>query len=157
MIFASSRPVAIHLDRAFDGGDGDELRAFEVSFRRSQPRRCRDGACSRRRSEPARGNLVLDLERRGWRATHKHVLEVEGSGEKLSARERFDDEEPVKVTDLKLTDKKVSFSVSREKRQASYSGTLKSADLIEGLVNTSTGGQTSEFGWEARREATKKK
>jgi hypothetical protein len=90
-------------------------------------------------------------------ATHKHVLEVEGSGEKLSARERFDDEEPVKVTDLKLTDKKVTFSVSRDKRQASYSGTLKSADLIEGLVNASTGGQTNEFGWEARREAAKKK
>lgn len=88
--------------------------------------------------------------------THKHVLEVEGSGDKLSARERFDDLEPVKVTDLKLVDKKVTFSVGRAKRQASYSGTLKSKDLIEGLVNVTTDGQASEFGWEARRQDAKK-
>ena len=88
--------------------------------------------------------------------THKHVLEVEGSGDKLSARERFDDLEPVKVTDLKLADKKVTFSVNRAKRPASYSGTLKSKDLIEGLVNVTTDGQASEFGWEAKRQGSKK-
>lgn len=88
--------------------------------------------------------------------THKHVLEVEGSGDKLSARERFDDLEPVKVTDLKLADKKVTFSVNRPKRQASYSGTMKSKDLIEGLVNVTTDGHASEFGWEARRQDPKK-
>ncbi len=88
--------------------------------------------------------------------THKHVLEVAGSGEKLSARERFDDLEPIKVTDLRLADKKVSFSANRAKRQASYSGTMKSKDLIEGVVNVSTDGQASEFGWEARRQDAKK-
>ena len=89
-------------------------------------------------------------------ATHKHVLEVEGSGDKLSARERFDDLEPVKVTDLKLVNKKVTFSVTRAKRQATYSGTLKSNDLIDGLVNVTTDGQASEFGWEAKRQGSKK-
>src|SRR5436305_2604550 len=55
--------------------------------------------------------------------THRHVLEVEGTGNKLSARERFDDQEPVKVIDLKVAGKKVNFTVIRGQRTAVYSGT----------------------------------
>ena len=89
--------------------------------------------------------------------THKHKLEVEGTGDKVAASETFDDEAPVKVTDLKLADKKVSFSVLRGKRLARYSGTLKEDDLLDGIVLVSIEGQETEYGWEARRTAAEKK
>jgi len=89
---------------------------------------------------------------------HKHVLDVEGAGDKIAATERRDDEPAVKVTDLKITDKKVTFSVLRDERRAAYTGTLKGkdADLIEGLVVISGAGESHEYGWEAKKEPTKK-
>ncbi len=86
---------------------------------------------------------------------HKHFLEVEGSGDKIAARERFDEQQPVRVNDLKVADKTVSFSVRRDDRQASYSGKIKNGDMIEGLVTVSNGGQPNEFGWSAKREPVK--
>jgi hypothetical protein len=89
--------------------------------------------------------------------THRHVLEVEGSGNKLAARERFDDMEAVKVTDLKRDGKKVTFSVLRGKRRSAYSGTLDKPDTINGkVVVTVEGGDQNEFGWTATREPAKK-
>jgi hypothetical protein len=94
----------------------------------------------------------------GQGETHRHVLEVEGKGSTLSARERFDDQEAVKVSDLKQDGKKVTFSVLRGDRRASYSGTVETADTINGKVTVSTeGGQPNEYGWTARREPTKPK
>jgi len=85
---------------------------------------------------------------------HKHVLEVEGAGPKPSARERFDDEEPIKVKDLAIVGKKVTFSVLRGKRHAVYSGMIAEADTINGQVKIDTGGdQVQEFAWTARRKA----
>jgi hypothetical protein len=90
--------------------------------------------------------------------THRHVLEVEGKGNKLAARERFDDLDPVKVTDLKVTGKKVTFSVLRGDRRSAYSGSLSGADTINGNVTVSVeGGDEAEYGWTATREPVKKK
>src|ERR1700736_4501343 len=55
---------------------------------------------------------------------HRHVLEVEGRGRRLAARERVDDMQPVRVADLKVVGKKVNFSVRRDDRVATYFGTL---------------------------------
>lgn len=88
--------------------------------------------------------------------THKHALEVEGTGDKLAAREVYDDQEPIKVTDLKRNGKKVTFSVLRGKRQSNYTGELKADDRIEGTVNVTVEGQNSEFGWESKRDTPKK-
>jgi len=86
--------------------------------------------------------------------THRHVLEVEGAGDKLTARERFDDEAAVKVDDIKLDGKKISFAVTRKGRHSDYKGTVDSADTINGVVVVVLeGGQPSEFGWTASREA----
>jgi hypothetical protein len=87
---------------------------------------------------------------------HKHVLEVEGAAGKVAARERFDEEAPIAVTDLKLTGKRVTFSVRRDERRSEYNGELKTKDRIEGRVNVSTEGQPTEYGWEATREPAKK-
>ncbi len=90
--------------------------------------------------------------------THRHVLEVEGSGSTLSARERFDDQAPVKINDLKVVGKKVDFSVLRGDRRAAYTGSIASADTINGqVIVTGEGGQPSEFGWTAQRESERKK
>ncbi len=101
-------------------------------------------------------SLLLGTWKWTWKdaegAVHTHRLDVEGSGEKLAAREFYDEMEAIKVVDLKLTGKKVSFSVLRGNRQSSYTGTLQAKDRIEGLVNVSIEGQTSEYGWEATRE-----
>src|SRR5262245_25136465 len=90
--------------------------------------------------------------------THRHVLEIEGKGAKLAARERFDDEKPVKINDLKVVDKKVSFSVLRGDRRAFYSGTIDDADTINGKVSVSEqGGQSMDFGWtDVRKPAAQK-
>jgi hypothetical protein len=87
---------------------------------------------------------------------HTHVLEVESAGGKLAARERFDDQEPVKVTDLKVSGKKVTFSVMRGEARASYNGSLDSADTINGKVMIARAGQTDEFGWTAKKETKPK-
>lgn len=85
--------------------------------------------------------------------THRHVLEVEGVGDKLAARERFDDNAAIKVDDLKLDGKTISFVVNRDKRRSRYKGTVASADTINGMVSVVVDGQESEFGWTATREA----
>lgn len=86
---------------------------------------------------------------------HQHALVVEPSGDSVAARERYDEEPPIAVTDLKLDGKMVSFTVLRGKRRSAYTGTLKARDLIEGLVNVAIEGQTAEYGWEAKREPAK--
>jgi len=86
---------------------------------------------------------------------HKHVLEVEGSGDKIAARERFDEMKPVRVDDLKVVDKTVSFTVRRGDRRSSYTGTLKNPDLIDGMVIVTEGGLPTEFGWSAKRMPVK--
>jgi len=83
---------------------------------------------------------------------HRHVLEVEGDGAKLTARERFDDEKAIKVDDLKLEGKTISFAVTRNGRYAVYKGKVASADTIDGEVTVTDAGQANEFGWTAKRE-----
>jgi hypothetical protein len=92
----------------------------------------------------------------GMSVTHNHVLEVEGTEDKLAARERFDDGAPIRINDLKMTGQKVSFSVQRDGRRAAYSGTLKGNDLIDGLVTVTDDGQANEFGWQAKKQPMKK-
>ncbi|MBX6313254.1 MAG: hypothetical protein IRY99_10130 [Isosphaeraceae bacterium] len=87
---------------------------------------------------------------------HRHVLEVDGKGKDLVARERFDDQEPVKVTDLKVEGKKVHFSVRRGERRSIYDGTLANADTINGTVQVSgPNNQPIEYGWTALRDRPK--
>jgi hypothetical protein len=89
--------------------------------------------------------------------THRHVLEIEGSGSKLTARERFDDQDAVKINDLKVVDKKINFSVLRGDRRAMYEGTIAAPDTINGKITVSSeGGQENEFGWTATRQPVKK-
>ena len=87
--------------------------------------------------------------------THHHVLEVEGSGDKIAARERFDDQEPIKVTDLKVVEDKVTFSTKRGERHSLYSGTLKDDEVINGMVEVSVEGQPQSFPWTAKKEEKK--
>lgn len=83
---------------------------------------------------------------------HRHVLEVEQAKDGLSARERLDDQKPVKINDLTVKGRKVNFSVLRGERRAAYQGTIASQDTINGVVTvTGEGGQSNEFGWTAKR------
>ncbi len=84
--------------------------------------------------------------------THRHVLEVEGLGTKLAARERFDDLEPVPVQDLRLVGKTLSFHVIRGARRADYKGAVTADDTIRGTVTVTSQGQSNEDLWEARRK-----
>jgi hypothetical protein len=84
--------------------------------------------------------------------THRHVLEVEGTGAKLAARERFDDEPPVKVADLSFREKNVRFTVVRGKHRAAYSGVLADADSINGTVTVTDEGESHEWVWKAKRK-----
>ena len=88
--------------------------------------------------------------------THKHVLEVEGAGAKLAARERFDDMPAIKVTDLKLDGKAISFTVQRGYGRSEYKGTVADADTINGTVTVSVNNQPNQFGWTAAREKPSK-
>jgi hypothetical protein len=83
--------------------------------------------------------------------THKHVLDVESAAGKLTARERFDDQESVKVNDLKLTGDEVFFVVKRGGRRAEYTGKLIGGKTINGTVNIAATGQTEEYQWTAER------
>ncbi len=85
--------------------------------------------------------------------THRHILEVEGSGDKMTARERYDDEAAIKADDLKLDGKTVTFSVRRGGRLSTYKGTVASPETINGHVTVTIDGMESEFGWTAAREA----
>ena len=84
--------------------------------------------------------------------THRHSLELEGTGSKLMGRERADDLDPVKVEALKQEGKTLSFAVNRDGRYSEYKGILDSADTINGRVTVMQGGATSEYGWTATRK-----
>jgi hypothetical protein len=88
--------------------------------------------------------------------THRHVLEVEAAGEKLAARERFDDLPPARVEKLTLDNKKVRFSVVRGEHRADYSGTLDGSDIINGTVIVTDAGQSHEFVWKAEKKPSPK-
>ena len=84
--------------------------------------------------------------------THRHVLEVEGVGTKLAARELFDGQPAVPASNLKLDGKTIRFTVVRDQRKADYNGKVADADLINGTVSVSSGGgQPEEFVWKAER------
>jgi hypothetical protein len=83
--------------------------------------------------------------------THKHVLDVESAAGKLAARERFDDQESVKVDDLKVKGEDVAFSVKRGGRMAEYKGKLIGGKTINGIVNVAVDGQAQENQWTAER------
>ena len=86
--------------------------------------------------------------------THNHTLEVEGEGNKMVARERYDKESAIKVDKIKLDGKKVTIAVTRGERHSLYVGTVANAETINGLVTVNVEGQpVSEFGWTASREA----
>jgi len=86
---------------------------------------------------------------------HRHVLDIEGVDTKLAARERRDDLPPVRVNDLKLTDKRVRFSVVRGNNRADYSGVWAEADTINGTVTVTIEGQSTEHVWKATRSDKK--
>lgn len=88
--------------------------------------------------------------------THRHVLEVEGKPPKLAARERFDDLPPVRVDDLKLEKDEIRFTVRRGEKTARYEGKVAGPDTINGKVTILEGGQSTPFGWTARRERPQK-
>lgn len=88
--------------------------------------------------------------------THKHVLDVESAAGKLTARERFDDQDSIKVDDLKLTGDDVFLSVKRRDRMAEYKGKLVGTKTINGVVNVVVNGQAQEFQWTAERALPKK-
>ena len=88
----------------------------------------------------------------GQGTTHRHVLEVEGVGKALAARERFDDLEPVKVDDLDVRGKQVRFVVKRGDRRSEYAGTLDGPNTLNGKVSvTAADNQPNAFTWTARR------
>ena len=86
--------------------------------------------------------------------THRHTLEIEGEGDKMVARERFDDEPAIKVDKIKLDGKKINITIERKDRRSVYVGTVATDETINGLVTVTTEGQpATEFGWTATREA----
>ena len=86
--------------------------------------------------------------------THTHTLEVEGEGAKMAARERYDDQEAIKVDKIKLDGKKITITVERKDRRSVYTGTVEGKDTINGKVAVTTeGSPESEYGWTATREA----
>ncbi len=87
---------------------------------------------------------------------HRHVLEIEGVDTKLAARERLDDLPPIRVSDLKLADKRVRFSVVRGKNRADYSGVWADSNTINGTVTVTTEGQSKENVWKATRRDKQK-
>ena len=94
----------------------------------------------------------------GQGETHRHTLEVEGEGDKMVARERFDDEPAVKASKIKLDGKKLTLVVERKDRRSSYTGTITNDETINGTVIVTNEGQpANEFGWTATREAGGKK
>jgi len=84
------------------------------------------------------------------------VIDPDGLGAKLAARERLDDRAPVRVNDLKLDGKSVKFSVVRDGRRADYSGVAAETNTINGTVTVTAGAQANEFVWKATREPTTK-
>jgi hypothetical protein len=89
--------------------------------------------------------------------THKHVLDLEAAGGKLTGRERFDDLDSVKVDDLKLRDGELTFVVTRGPRRSEYTGKLVGTKVINGQVNVAIQGQSTEYQWTAERAVVTKK
>jgi hypothetical protein len=83
---------------------------------------------------------------------HTHTLEVEGVGKALAAREVFDDQPPVKVTNLTFDGTTVKFTVVRGQRRADYNGKMADQDTIQGTVTTTATGETDEYTWKAVRK-----
>ncbi len=82
---------------------------------------------------------------------HKHVLDIEAAGDKLTGRERFDDGEAVKVDDLVVRGMEISFVVTRDGRRAEYQGKIASGKTINGMVNVTNKGQSNEYTWAAEK------
>jgi hypothetical protein len=82
---------------------------------------------------------------------HRHVMEIEGVGPKLAARERFDDLPPVAVSNLKLGGNNIKFTVVRGEKRADYRGVAADSDTMNGKVSITQEGQTTEFLWKATR------
>lgn len=135
-----------------------------ISFRRDMiPAVCIIACLIAGSGRPARGADVSGLAGSwswSWKDAegneHRHVLDIEGVDTKLAARERMDDLPPIRVSDLKLADKKVRFSVVRGKNRADYSGVWADPNRINGTVTVTTEGQSKENVWEATRRDKKK-
>jgi hypothetical protein len=84
--------------------------------------------------------------------THRHLLEVEGLGARIAARERFDDLEPVKVLDIRLSGKTIHFTVARGDYRSDYDGVVADPDTINGTVKITTKGETVEYPWSSTRK-----
>lgn len=84
--------------------------------------------------------------------THRHVLEVEGTGADLAARERFDDEAPIKATELRRDSKKVRLTIVRGDHRAEYSGVLADSNTINGTVTIKQGDKMNDYPWRAQRQ-----
>src|SRR3954463_11216463 len=84
--------------------------------------------------------------------THQHLLEVEGVGSKLAAREEFDGLGPVPAREIRLDGKSVWFTVVRGERRADYHGVFADRNTINGTVKITAEGETSEFRWAATRK-----
>lgn len=84
--------------------------------------------------------------------THRHTLEVEGTGNKLAAREIFDDDRPVRVTPITLEGTALTFVIQRDGRTAEYKGKLADPDHVSGTVIVTTNGQAVEHVWNAERK-----
>lgn len=115
-------------------------------------------ALARARQEPQPSPLAgewtwswTDPEKR----EHHHLLQVEGTGRTLAARETFDDEAPVRVTGLTFDGENVVFKVARGGREADYRGKLVGRDTINGRVKTMSDGQGTEHPWTATRKKQK--
>ena len=74
--------------------------------------------------------FLLALQRGADGVEHRHVLEVVEAGGKLTARERYNDGEPVEVQALKADGREVGFSVRRGDRNSVYSGKLADAEFL---------------------------
>ena len=88
--------------------------------------------------------------------THRHVLELEGTGAQMSGKERADDKPAIKVEALKQEGKTISFAVNRDGHYAEYKGKVTATDTISGKVTVMQGGATSEYGWTAERKPAAK-
>jgi hypothetical protein len=87
---------------------------------------------------------------------HRHVLEVEGVGPDLAARERFDDEEPVKASEVKFDGKNVRLTVVRGDRESQYRGVLADPNTINGTVTVKQREEKNDYPWKATRRVQPK-
>ena len=84
--------------------------------------------------------------------THRHILEVEGAGAKMTATERYDNDKAIKADDLRLDGKTITFSVRRDGKLSAYKGSVDSPEIINGHVTVTENGMEMEFGWTASRD-----